>query len=148
AAPQALQRSVLDASHRTAAALQESVAALDTVRVFAAQDEEEERHRRELAEELRLNRQMELELAGFTLVQRLLELSVRVLVLLRSLQQLRDGSITPGVLVTFLLYQDTIGHHTQVIPVHPSFCPCQCPSIHPASQPSLCPCVHPCVHPS
>ncbi|NWX65281.1 TAP2 protein, partial [Promerops cafer] len=113
--PQALQRSMVEASARTASGVQESVAAIETIRVFSAEEEEEEQHRWNLAKELRLREQMDLELAFFTLVQRVLQLAIRVLVLFRSQQQLRDGYITPGVLVTFLLYQDTIGGHVQVL---------------------------------
>lgn len=69
-----------------------------------------------------------------------LQLAIRVLVLFRSHQQLRDGFITPGVLVTFLLYQDTVGSHIQVIPwnphlsIHRCFCPSQC---HPLPSPQV-----------
>ncbi|NWW28986.1 TAP2 protein, partial [Falcunculus frontatus] len=112
---QALQRSMLEASARTASGVQESVAAIETIRIFSGEEEEEEQHSRNLAKELRLKEQMELELALFTLVQRLFQLAIRVLVLFRSHQQLRDRYITPGVLVTFLLYQDTVGSHVQVL---------------------------------
>ncbi|XP_062368186.1 antigen peptide transporter 2-like [Cinclus cinclus] len=111
----ALQRSMLEASARTASGVQESVAAIETIRIFSAEGEEEEQHSCNLAKELRLREQMELELAFFTLVHRMLQLTIRVLVLFRSHQQLRDGYITPGVLVTFLLYQDTVGSHVQVL---------------------------------
>ncbi|XP_068035066.1 antigen peptide transporter 2-like [Anomalospiza imberbis] len=112
---QALQRSMMEASARTASGVQESVAAIETIRIFSAEKEEEEQHRWNLAKELRLKEQMDLELAFFTLVHRVLQLSVRVLVLFQSHQQLRDRYITPGALVTFLLYQDRIGSHVQVL---------------------------------
>ncbi|NXO98724.1 TAP2 protein, partial [Certhia brachydactyla] len=112
---QALQQSMLEASARTASGVQESVAAIETIRIFSAEEEEEKQHSQNLAKELRLKEWMELELAFFTLVKRVLELAIRVLVLFRSHQQLHDGYITPGVLVTFLLYQDTVGTHVQVL---------------------------------
>ncbi|NXU19870.1 TAP2 protein, partial [Pardalotus punctatus] len=137
---QALQRSMLEASARTASGVQESVAAMETIHIFSAEKEEEERHSWNLAKELRLKAQMELELALFTLVQRVLQLAIQVLVLFQSHQQLHDGSITPGVLVTFLLYHDTVGSHVQVIPWNPrlSIRPCFCPSwCHPLSSPQV-----------
>ncbi|XP_027765600.1 antigen peptide transporter 2-like [Empidonax traillii] len=111
----ALQRSMLEASTRTASGVQESIAALETIWIFLAEEEEDERHSRNLDEELRLKEWMKLELAGFTLIQRMLQLAIWVLVLFQSHQQLRDGSITPGVLVTSLLYQDTVDHHIKVL---------------------------------
>ncbi|NWV36012.1 TAP2 protein, partial [Grantiella picta] len=111
----ALQRSMLEASAQTASGVQESVGAIETIRIFSAEEEEEERHSLNLAKELKLKERMELELALFTLVQRMLQLAIRVLVLFQSHQQLRDGTTTPGTLVTFLLYQDTVGKHVQVL---------------------------------
>ncbi|XP_063275570.1 antigen peptide transporter 2-like isoform X2 [Prinia subflava] len=88
---------------------------LDFFQGVPAEEEEEKQHSQNLAKELRLKERIELELAFFTLVHRMLELAIRVLVLFRSHQLLRDGYITPGVLVTFLLYQDTVGSHVQVL---------------------------------
>ncbi|NXC59431.1 TAP2 protein, partial [Aleadryas rufinucha] len=136
---QALQRSMMEASARTASGVQESVAAIETIRIFSAEEEEEERHSWNLARELRLKEQMELELALFTLVQRVLQLAIRVLVLFRSHQQLRDGYITAGVLVTFLLYQDTVGSHVQVMPWNPHVCPSIHASVHPGATHFLLP---------
>ncbi|NXL74960.1 TAP2 protein, partial [Leptocoma aspasia] len=136
---QALQRSMMEASARTASGVQESVAAIETIRIFSAEEEEEQQHRWNLAEELRLKKQMELELAFFTLVQRVLQLTIRVLVLFRSHQQLRDGYITAGALVTFLLYQDTVGSHVQVILWNPRVCPSIHASAHSGVTPFLLP---------
>ncbi|NXQ27563.1 TAP2 protein, partial [Alaudala cheleensis] len=113
--PQALQQSLMEASARTASGVQESMAAIETIRIFSAEEEEEEQHSQNLAKELRLKERMELELAFFTLIHRMVQLSIRALVLFRSHQLLRDRSITPGALVTFLLYQDTVGSHVQVL---------------------------------
>ncbi|NXE71187.1 TAP2 protein, partial [Calcarius ornatus] len=135
---QALQRSMLEASARTASGVQESVAAIETIRTFSA-EEEEEQHRCNLAKELRLKEQIELELAIFTIVYRAIKLAIRVMVLFGSHQQLRDGSITPGVLVTFLLYQDRVGSHVQVIPWNARVCPSVCASVHPSATPFLLP---------
>ncbi|NWU02532.1 TAP2 protein, partial [Urocynchramus pylzowi] len=136
---QALQRSMMEASARTASGVQESVAAMETIRTFSAEEEEEEQHRQNLAKELRLKEKMELELAFFTLVERVMELAIRVLVLFRSHQQLRDGYITPGVLVTFLLYRDRVGSHVQVIPWNAPVCPSLHASVHPGATPFLLP---------
>ncbi|NXM12134.1 TAP2 protein, partial [Ploceus nigricollis] len=136
---QALQRSMLEASARTASGVQESVAAIETIRAFSAEEEEEEQHRRNLAKELRLKEQMELELAFFTLVLRVLQLSIQALVLFRSHQQLRDGSITPGVLITFLQYRDRIGSHVQVMPWNAHVRPSIHASVHPGASPFLLP---------
>ncbi|NWS26318.1 TAP2 protein, partial [Polioptila caerulea] len=133
----ALQQSMLEASAQTASGVQESVAAIETIRIFSAEEEEEKQHSQNLAKELRLMERMDVELAFFTLVHRVLRLAIRVLVLFRSHQQLRDGYITPGVLVTFLLYQDTVGRHVQVIPWNPHVCPSIHASVHPSATPFL-----------
>ncbi|NXU01785.1 TAP2 protein, partial [Buphagus erythrorhynchus] len=136
---QVLQQSMLEATAQTASGVQESVAAIETIRIFSAEEEEEKQHSCNLAKELRLKERMELELAFFTLVHRMLQLTIRVLLLFRSHQQLRDGHITPGVLVTFLLYQDTVGSHVQVIPWNPGVYPSIHASVHPGAIPFLPP---------
>ncbi|XP_009890409.1 PREDICTED: antigen peptide transporter 2, partial [Charadrius vociferus] len=73
------------------------------------------RHSRAVAEMLGLKDRMDVERALFTLIQRALQLAVQVLVLCRGHQQLREGTITAGSLVTFLLYQGKVGHHVQAL---------------------------------
>ncbi|NXG87305.1 TAP2 protein, partial [Stercorarius parasiticus] len=135
---QVLQRAMLDATANTAAVVQEAVSSIETVRSFAGEEEEERRHSRAVAEMLGLKDRIDVERALFTLVQRALQLAVQVLVLCNGHRQLREGTITAGDLVTFLLYQGKVGHHMQVRPG--DACPplpvsvCPCPRCH-----RLCP---------
>ncbi|NXX63720.1 TAP2 protein, partial [Scopus umbretta] len=112
---QALQRAMLDATATTAAAVQEAISSIETVRTFAGEEEEERRHSQALAKKLGLKDRMDVELALFTLVQRVLQLAVQVLVLCHGHQQLREGSITSGSLITFLLYQAKVGRHVETL---------------------------------
>ncbi|NXG43130.1 TAP2 protein, partial [Psilopogon haemacephalus] len=112
---QALQRSLLEAKAQRAAVVQEALASIQTVRTFGGEEEEEERHNQALAHRLRLQGQMDLEVALYTLAQRVLQVTVQVLVLWQGQQQLRGGSITAGSLVTFLLYQAKFGNHIKTL---------------------------------
>ncbi|NWX05787.1 TAP2 protein, partial [Caloenas nicobarica] len=112
---QVLQRALLDATASTAAVVQEAVSSIETVRSFAGEEEEERRHDRAVAEMLRLKNQMDTERALFTFVWRALQLAVQVLLLCHGHRQLREGTITAGSLVTFLLYQAKVGHQVQAL---------------------------------
>ncbi|XP_072703971.1 antigen peptide transporter 2 isoform X3 [Ciconia boyciana] len=110
---QVLQQAKLDATANTAAVVQEAISSIETVRTFAGEREEERRHSRALAKTLELKDQINVERALFTLVQQALQLAVQVLVLWHGHWQLREGTITTGSLVTFLLYQAKVGRHVQ-----------------------------------
>ncbi|NXJ87000.1 TAP2 protein, partial [Trogon melanurus] len=112
---QVLQRAALDATAATAAVVQEAVSSIETVQTFAGEEEEERRHSRAVAEMLRLKDRLVVERAFFILVQRALQLAVQVLVLCHGRQQLREGTITTGDLVTFLLYQAKVGRCVQAL---------------------------------
>ncbi|CAM9109256.1 unnamed protein product [Bubo scandiacus] len=112
---QALQRATLDATAKTAAVVQEAVASIETVRTFAGEEEEERRHSQAVAEMLRLKDQMDVEWMLFILIRRVLQLATQVLVLCHGHRQLREGTITAGSLVTFLLYQAKVGHYVQAL---------------------------------
>ncbi|NWH24032.1 TAP2 protein, partial [Grus americana] len=112
---QVLQRATLDATANTAAVVQEAISSIETVRTFAGEEEEERRHSQAVAKMLALKDQMDVEKALFTLVQRALQLAMQMVVLYYGHQQLREGTITTGSLVTFLLYQAKIGHHVQAL---------------------------------
>ncbi|XP_042649952.1 antigen peptide transporter 2 [Tyto alba] len=112
---QVLQRATLDATAKTSAVVQEAVASIETVRTFAGEEEEERRHSQAVAEMLRLKNQMNVERALFVLIQRVLHVAVQVLVLCHGHQQLREGAITTGSLVTFLLYQAKVSRCVQAL---------------------------------
>nr|ADU25486.1 transporter associated with antigen processing 2 [Chroicocephalus scopulinus] len=112
---QVLQRGLLDATANTAAVVQEAVSSIETVRSFAGEEEEERRHSRAVAEMLGLKDRIDVERALFTLIQRALQLAVQVLVLCNGHRQLREGTITAGDLVTFLLYQGKVGRYVEAL---------------------------------
>ncbi|KAM6326023.1 LOW QUALITY PROTEIN: antigen peptide transporter 2-like [Alca torda] len=112
---QALQRAMLDATAATAAVVQEAVSSIETVQSFAREEEERRRHSRAVAEMLGLEDRMDVERALFTLIRRALQLVVQVLVLCNGHRQLREGTITTGDLVTFLLYQGKVGRNVQAL---------------------------------
>ncbi|KAM6307691.1 antigen peptide transporter 2 [Podargus strigoides] len=112
---QVLQRAMLDATANTAAVVQEAVSSIETVQTFAGEEEEERRHGRAVAKTLRLRDQMDVERALFTLVQRVLQLAMQVLVLCHGHRQLREGTVTAGGLVTFLLYQVKVGRSVEAL---------------------------------
>uniref|UniRef100_A0A8C3KTQ1 TAP2 n=1 Tax=Calidris pygmaea TaxID=425635 RepID=A0A8C3KTQ1_9CHAR len=112
---EALQRAMLDATARTAAVVQEAVSSIETVRTFAGEEEEKRRHSRAVAEMLGLKDQIDVERALFILIKRALQLAVQVLVLCHGHRHLREGAITAGNLVTFLLYQGKVGRYVQAL---------------------------------
>ncbi|NXL84558.1 TAP2 protein, partial [Alectura lathami] len=145
---QALQRAVLDAAADTGAEVQEAISAIETVRAFAGEEEEERRYGQALGRTLRLRDWRDTEKAIFLLIQRVrlaqgdgtvsgwdtgqgrprsspspqaLQLAVRALVLYCGHQQLREGTLTAGGLIAFILYQADAGKCVQVRPG--SVCP-------------------------
>ncbi|OXB74425.1 UNVERIFIED_CONTAM: hypothetical protein H355_002490 [Colinus virginianus] len=112
---QMLQRAVLDAAANTGAVVQESISSIETVRVFNGEEEEERRYSQALGKTLRLRDQRDMEKAIFLLIRRALQLAVQVLVLYCGHQQLREGTITAGGLVAFILYQTHAGSCVQAL---------------------------------
>uniref|UniRef100_A0A8V0XJG8 Transporter 2, ATP binding cassette subfamily B member, MHCB region n=1 Tax=Gallus gallus TaxID=9031 RepID=A0A8V0XJG8_CHICK len=64
---------------------------------------------------LRLRDQRDTERAIFLLIQRVLQLAVQALVLYCGHQQLREGTLTAGSLVAFILYQTKAGSCVQAL---------------------------------
>ena len=112
---QMLQRAVLDAAADTGAAVQESISSIEMVRVFNGEEEEEHRYSQVLDRTLRLRDQRDTERAIFLLIQRVLQLAMQALVLYCGHQQLREGTLTAGGLVAFILYQTNAGSCVQAL---------------------------------
>ncbi|NXI68973.1 TAP2 protein, partial [Anseranas semipalmata] len=112
---QALQRAVLDAAAGTGAVVQEAISSIETVRAFAGEEEEERRYGRALTKMLGLRDQRDMEEAVFLLIRRALQLAVQALVLYCGHQQLREGTLTAGSLVAFVLYQADAGSSVQAL---------------------------------
>nr|ACY01479.1 antigen processing associated transporter 2 [Gallus gallus]ACY01496.1 antigen processing associated transporter 2 [Gallus gallus]AEE25619.1 transporter associated with antigen presentation 2 [Gallus gallus]BAG69301.1 transporter associated with antigen processing 2 [Gallus gallus] len=112
---QMLQRAVLDAAADTGAAVQESISSIEMVRVFNGEEEEEHRYSQVLDRTLRLRDQRDTERAIFLLIRRVLQLAVQALVLYCGHQQLREGTLTAGSLVAFILYQTKAGSCVQAL---------------------------------
>lgn len=112
---QMLQRAVLDAAADTGAAVQESISSIEMVRVFNGEEEEEHRYSQVLDRTLRLRDQRDTERAIFLLIRRVLQLAVQALVLYCGHQQLREGTLTAGSLVAFILYQTNAGSCVQAL---------------------------------
>ncbi|NXC50133.1 TAP2 protein, partial [Penelope pileata] len=110
---QVLQQGVLDAAANTRAVVQESISAIETVRAFDGEEEEERRYGQALTKALQLRDQRDMKKAIFILIRRVLQLALQALVLYCGHQQLRDGDITAGGLVAFILYQADAGHCVQ-----------------------------------
>uniref|UniRef100_H9H1N0 Transporter associated with antigen processing 2 n=1 Tax=Meleagris gallopavo TaxID=9103 RepID=H9H1N0_MELGA len=112
---QMLQRAVLDAAADTGAAVQESISSIETVRVFNGEEEEEHRYSQALDKTLQLRDQRDTEKAIFLLIRRALQLAVQALVLYCGHQQLREGTLTAGSLIAFILYQTKAGSCVQAL---------------------------------
>eukprot|EP00075_Anas_platyrhynchos_P036975 XP_027326228.1 antigen peptide transporter 2 isoform X1 [Anas platyrhynchos] len=113
---QMLQQAVLDATAGTGMVVQEAISSIETVRAFAGEEEEERRYGQALTKMLGLRDQRDMETAIFLLIRRALQLAVQALVLYCGHQQLREGTLTAGGLVAFILYQNNAGSSVQLCP--------------------------------
>ncbi|KAM9211355.1 antigen peptide transporter 2-like [Leptosomus discolor] len=112
---QALQRAMLDATATTATVVQEAVSSIETVRTFAGEEEEERRHSQAVAKMLGLKDRIDMERVFFIFLKRALQVAMQVLMLYNGHQQLSEGTVTAGGLVTFLLYQAKVAHQVETL---------------------------------
>ncbi|XP_067169755.1 antigen peptide transporter 2 [Apteryx mantelli] len=112
---QALLQAILEARARAEVVVQEAVSSIETVQGFGAEEEEACRYERALDETRRLKDRRDLEQALFVLFQRMLQVAMQALMLYCGRQQIHEGVLTTGSLVSFLLYQGNISHHVQAL---------------------------------
>ncbi|NXG40424.1 TAP2 protein, partial [Dromaius novaehollandiae] len=113
---QALLQAILEAMARAEAVVQEAVSSIETVQGFGAEEEEARRYERALDETRRLKERRDLERALFLLFRRTLQVAVQVIMLYCGHQQIHEGVLTVGSLVSFVLYQGNVSNHVQVRP--------------------------------
>uniref|UniRef100_A0A8B9PI02 TAP2 n=1 Tax=Apteryx owenii TaxID=8824 RepID=A0A8B9PI02_APTOW len=112
---QALLQAILEARACAEAVVQEAVSSIETVQGFGAEEEEARRYERALDETRRLKDRRDLERALFLLFRRMLQVTMQALMLYCGRQQIHEGVLTTGSLVSFLLYQGNVSHHVQAL---------------------------------
>uniref|UniRef100_A0A8D0G9T4 Transporter 2, ATP binding cassette subfamily B member n=1 Tax=Sphenodon punctatus TaxID=8508 RepID=A0A8D0G9T4_SPHPU len=108
---QAVLRAIQDSMARSGEVVRECVSSIETVRSFATEEEEAGRYDAALAETHRLKNRRDLERAIYLLFRRLV---LQVLMLYCGHRQIRDGIMTKGNLISFILYQGDVGIYVQV----------------------------------
>ncbi|KAM5263521.1 antigen peptide transporter 2 isoform 2-T2 [Ctenodactylus gundi] len=112
---QALLVEIQDAVAKAGQVVKEAVAGLQTVRSFGAEEQEVCRYKEALERCRRLWWQRDLERALYLLIRRLLNFGVWVLILSCGLQQILAGEITRGGLLSFLMYQESVGQFVRTL---------------------------------
>ncbi|ELK26139.1 Antigen peptide transporter 2, partial [Myotis davidii] len=111
---QAVLLEIQDAVAQAGQVVREAVGGLKTVRSFGAEEHEACRYEEALERCRKLWWQRDLERALYLLFRRMLHLAMQVLMLSCGLQQILAGDLTRGGLLSFLLFQEDLGHHVQV----------------------------------
>ncbi|XP_019060262.1 antigen peptide transporter 2 [Fukomys damarensis] len=112
---QALLLEIQDAVAKAGQVVREAVGGLQTVRSFGAEELEVWRYKEALERCRQLWWRRDLEKGLYDLVGKLLHLGAQVLMLHSGLQQIEAGEITRGALLSFLLYQEDVGHHVHAL---------------------------------
>ncbi|XP_036212413.1 antigen peptide transporter 2 isoform X2 [Myotis myotis] len=112
---QAVLLEIQDAVAQAGQVVREAVGGLKTVRSFGAEEHEACRYEEALERCRKLWWQRDLERALYLLFRRMLHLAMQVLMLSCGLQQILAGDLTRGGLLSFLLFQEDLGHHVQTL---------------------------------
>ncbi|XP_072689637.1 antigen peptide transporter 2-like isoform X4 [Canis lupus baileyi] len=112
---QAVLREIQNAVAKAGQVVQEAVGGLQTVRSFGAEEHEVCLYKKAVERCRQLRWQRDLEHALYLLFQRMLHLGMHVLMLNCGRQQIQAGDLTQGGLLSFLLYQEDLGHYVQTL---------------------------------
>uniref|UniRef100_A0A2I2YRQ0 Antigen peptide transporter 2 n=1 Tax=Gorilla gorilla gorilla TaxID=9595 RepID=A0A2I2YRQ0_GORGO len=130
---QAVLREIQDAVARAGQVVREAVGGLQTVRSFGAEEHEVCRYKEALEQcrQLYWRRDLERAFPGkgegkgrgnynsqphlFLLLSQVLHLGVQMLMLSCGLQQMQDGELTQGSLLSFMIYQESVGSYVQTL---------------------------------
>lgn len=110
---QAVLREIQDEVAKAGQVVREAVGGLQTVRSFGAEEHEVSRYREALERCRQLWWRRDLEKELYLVVQRVMGLGIQVLILNCGVQQILAGEVTRGGLLSFLLYQEEVGHYVQ-----------------------------------
>ncbi|XP_036104835.1 antigen peptide transporter 2 isoform X2 [Molossus molossus] len=112
---QAVLLEIQDAVAQAGQVVREAVGGLQTVRSFGAEEQEALRYEEALERCRKLWWRRDLERALYLLFRRTLHLGMQVLMLSCGLQQILAGDLTRGGLLSFLLFQEDVGHYVQTL---------------------------------
>ncbi|XP_039323885.2 antigen peptide transporter 2 [Saimiri boliviensis] len=112
---QAVLREIQDAAARAGQMVREAVGGLQTVRSFGAEEHEVCRYKEALEQSRQLCWRRDQEQALYLLLRRVLQLGMQVLMLSCGLQQMLAGELTPGSLLSFMMYQGSVRSYVHTL---------------------------------
>ncbi|XP_059034697.1 antigen peptide transporter 2 isoform X1 [Mustela lutreola] len=112
---QALLLDIQNALAKAGQVVREAVGGLQTVRSFGAEAQEIRLYKEALERCRQLWWRRDLERALYLLFQRMVHLGMQVLMLNCGVQQILAGDLTQGGLLSFLLYEEDMGHYVQTL---------------------------------
>ncbi|XP_026544083.1 antigen peptide transporter 2 [Notechis scutatus] len=110
---QALLKAIHDSMAHSDDVVHEVISSVQTVRSFATEEEESQRYEASLEDTCRLKNQRDLERVVYGFAVRVLQLSLKLILLFCGYQQIHNGLMTKGNLVSFILYQANVGWYVQ-----------------------------------
>ncbi|KAK9405430.1 antigen peptide transporter 2-like [Crotalus adamanteus] len=112
---QALLKAIQDSVARSEEVVHEVISSVQTVRSFATEEKESQRYEASLEDTCRLRNQRDLERIVYLFIVRVLRLGLKLILLYCGYQQICNGLMTKGNLVSFILYQANVGLYVQTL---------------------------------